>query len=247
MRNTVTVSQQYPSWAEAYEARERLVEEHGLDEHGIDQIEIERFGGRFELVVRTDEFHRDEIEHLLRSAGTPFNPPARPERRLFSAPAWRESGNGFARPLALLGAAALAGVAAYAFFGSRGRSTRQENAARPLPRMPAATITPTAGTPMFTVEVDGAPVAVTKGNSGEARAIFEGTEFKDKLRKMESDGRPLWNGSSQFTIRPASAAEIRAFVQYAETLGFEDEEEGDIILYLRPIDSPDEFDETQDG
>jgi hypothetical protein len=248
MRNTVTVSQQYPSWAEAYEARERLVEEHGLDEHGIDQIEIERFGGRFELVVRTDEFHRDEIEHLLRSAGTPFNPPAWPERRMFSPPAWREPGNGLVRPLALLGAAALAGVAAYALFGPRGRSTRQENAPRPLPRATAATTAATpVGTPMFTLEVDGAPVAVTKGNPGEARAIFDGSEFRDKLRKMESDGRPLWNGSGRFTIRPASAAEIRAFVQYAETLGFEDEEEGDLILYLRPIDSPDEYDETQDG
>jgi hypothetical protein len=36
-------------------------------------------------------------------------------------------------------------------------------------------------------------------------------------------------------------------VEYAEKLGFEDEEEGEIILYLVPIDTPDEFDETQDG
>jgi hypothetical protein len=244
MRNTVTVSQQYPSWAEAYEARERLVEEHGLDEHGIDQIEIERFGGKFELLVRTDEFHRDEIEHLLRSAGTPFNPPTRPMPRMFNTPAGSDSRNGFARPLLLLGAAALAGVATYALLGARGSPAGQKNAARPLPRVPAAA---PARTPMFTLEVDGAPVAVTKGNAGEARAAFDSAEFKDKVRKMESDGRPLWNGSGQFTIRPATAAEIRAFVQYAETLGFEDEEEGDLILYLRPIDSPDEFDETQDG
>ena len=100
---------------------------------------------------------------------------------------------------------------------------------------------------MFTLEADGTPVAVTKGNEGEARAIFESAEFKEKLRSLESDGRPLWNGNGHLTIRPASTAEIRAFVQYAETLGFEDEEEGEIILYLRPIDTPDECDETQDG
>ena len=71
--------------------------------------------------------------------------------------------------------------------------------------------------------------------------------FTEKLRTLESNGRPLWNGADPFRIRPASAAEIRAFVQYAETLGFEDEEEGDIVLYLRPIETPDDFDETQDG
>ena len=48
-------------------------------------------------------------------------------------------------------------------------------------------------------------------------------------------------------VRAATAAEIRAFVEYAEKMGFEDEEEGEIVLYLRPIDAPEEFDETQDG
>ena len=73
MRNVVTVSQRYPTWAAAYAARERLAEDGGFDGHGIERIDIERWAGRFELLVRTDEFHRDEIEHLLRSAGTAFN------------------------------------------------------------------------------------------------------------------------------------------------------------------------------
>jgi hypothetical protein len=103
------------------------------------------------------------------------------------------------------------------------------------------------GVPMFTLEADGQPIAVTKGNWGEARAIFDSDAFRTKLRGMESDGKPLWTGNEALTMRPASRPEIRAFVQYAETLGFEDEEEGEIILYLRPIDTPDEFDETQDG
>jgi hypothetical protein len=230
MRNTVTVSQEFPTWAAAYEARERLTQEHGFDEHGIERIDIERLGGRFELLVRTDEFHRDEIEHLLRSSGTMFNPPARRTAR----------GGSAAMPLLLLGAAAVAGMAVYTLLGSRQPRARAHGASAPQPKAPA-------GVPMFTLEVDGAPVAVTKGNWGEARAIFDSAEFKDKLRRMESDGKPLWNGGQGFRVRPASAAEIRAFVQYAETLGFEDEEEGEIILYLRPIDTEDEFDETQDG
>ena len=100
---------------------------------------------------------------------------------------------------------------------------------------------------MFTLEIRGTPTAVTKGNEGEARAIFEGTDFKKGLLMKESDGRPLWNGVDRFEVRPAVDAEIRAFVHYAEKLGLEDEEEGEIILYLRPVDTSDEFDETQDG
>ena len=228
MRNTVTVSQEFPTWAAAYEARERLAQEHGFDEHGIERIDIERLGGRFELLVRTDEFHRDQIEHLLRSSGTTFNPPAR-----------RARGGSAVVPLLLLGAAAVAGMAVYTMLGSRPQRPRKDGAA---PQAGA-----TAIVPMFTLEADGTPIAVTKGNEGEARAIFESAEFRTKLRAMESDGQPLWNGAGQLTIRPASRAEIRAFVQYAETLGFDDEEEGEIILYLTPIDTPDEFDETQDG
>jgi hypothetical protein len=228
MRNIVTVSQRYPTWAAAYAARQRLAED-GLDEHGIERIDIERLAGKFELLVRTDEFHRDEIEHLLRSELPASDPPAPRERRRRRA----------AAPLLLLGAAAVAGIAAYALTSGRGgRRASPDGAAHPHEA---------AGTPMFTLEVGGAPVAVTKGNESEARALFESAAFRDKLRALESDGRPLWNGADPFRIRAASPAEIRAFVQYAETLGFEDEEEGEIVLYLRPIETPDEFDETQDG
>ncbi len=64
---------------------------------------------------------------------------------------------------------------------------------------------------------------------------------------VSSDGHPLWNRTDRLTIRPATGSEVHALVEYAEKLGFDDEEEGEIILYLVPIDTPDEFDETQDG
>jgi uncharacterized protein YjiS (DUF1127 family) len=231
MRGIVTVTQRFPTWAAAYEARERLLQDHDLDDYGIERVDIERLGGRFELLVRTDEFHRDQIEHALRSSDGRLSAPATRPRR---------SGSPVV-PLLMAGAATVAAIGLLSALWPR-REGQVRGSQTSTPRTEAPT-----GTPMFTLEVDGAPVAVTKGNRGEARAIFEGAEFKDKLRRMESDGRPLWNGGGSFNIRPASRAEIRAFVQYAETLGFEDDEEGEIILYLRPIDSPDEFDETQDG
>ena len=229
MRNVVTVTQDFPSWAAASAARDRLARDKGFDEFGIERIDIERLGSRFELLVRTDEFHRDQIEHLLRSSGTPFNPPARADAR------------GRALPLLLAGAAAVATVGVLAALWPR-RASGTASRAHEEPRTAAP-----AGAPMFTLEVDGAPIAVTKGNRAEAQATFDSGEFRQKLRTMESDGTALWNGGGRLSIRPASPSEIRAFVQYAETLGFEDEEEGEIILYLRPIDTPDEFDETQDG
>jgi hypothetical protein len=237
MRNAVTVTQRFPSWAAAYDARQRLSENDGFDQHGIERIEIERFGGRFELLVRTDQFHQAEVEHLLRSAGTVINPPAtgRVERQRSTV------------PLLLAGGATLAAVALVAGLWPRGERRPKANGGSPPQAMnPTAGVAPHL-TPMYTLEIEGTPVAVTKGNEGEARAIFDGQEFKTKLRGMTSDGRPLWTGAGGFRIRPATGPEIRAFVQYAEALGFEDEEEGDIILYVQPIDSPDEFDETQDG
>jgi hypothetical protein len=106
MRNTVTVSQRFPTWAAANEARDRLAGNDGFERYGIDRIDIERFGGEFELVIRTDEFHRDQIEHLLRSSGTMFNPPT--ERP------WAEAG--LTSSLWMFGIAAAAGAVLYGLF-----------------------------------------------------------------------------------------------------------------------------------
>jgi hypothetical protein len=244
MRSHVTVTQEFQTWAAACAARDYLAH-GGLLEYGIDRVDIERLNDRFELVIRTDEFHRDQIEHLLRSTGTPLNPT-------------REGGSGWAKPTPLV----IAGIATAAVAGLflalwPRRERRRAIAERPQPRPRSGTdaaagvaaLRPEASAtiPMFTLEAGGSALAVTKGNEGEARAIFESADFRGKLRRMESDGRALWDGAAPFRIRPASPAEVRAFVQYAETLGLEDEEEGDIVLYLTPVDGADEFDETQDG
>ncbi|HEY7386074.1 MAG TPA: hypothetical protein VH743_20635 [Beijerinckiaceae bacterium] len=231
MRNSVTVTQTFPSLAAANAVRERLAEERGFDRYGIDEVAIERLGGQFELLIRTDEYHRDQIEHLLRSSGTAFNPPAAQTRR------W-----GAVAPALLLGAAAVTSVALYTLWNRSER--RPDGAVRlrgsgPLHERP--------GTPMFTLEVGSTPIAVTKGNEGEARAVFDDPAFRQRLRSLENNGRPLWNGNDLLGIRPATPSEIRALVEYADKLGFDDEEEGEIVLYLVPVDNADEFDETQDG
>ena len=111
MRNTVTVMQRFPSWGAAYDARARLAEDDGFDRYSIDEVEIGRFGNEFALLVQTDEFHRDQIEHLLRSAGTRFNPPLRPAQGRSNS----------ASPLVLLGAAAVAGVLTFVLLNRRKR------------------------------------------------------------------------------------------------------------------------------
>jgi hypothetical protein len=107
MHNTVTISQRFPTWAAANEARDRLAQGDGFERYGIDRIDIERFGGEFELLIRTDEFHRDQIEHLLRSSGTMFNPPAA-ERP------WAEVG--LTSSLLVFGIAAVGGAFLYSLF-----------------------------------------------------------------------------------------------------------------------------------
>ena len=100
---------------------------------------------------------------------------------------------------------------------------------------------------MFTLEIGGRPVAMTKGNEGEARAAFAADEFKSGLQTKTADGVPLWNGVDSFRVREATPSEVRAFVQYAEKMGYDDEEEGEIVLYLQPVDTAEDFDESQDG
>ena len=68
-------------------------------------------------------------------------------------------------------------------------------------------------------------------------------------RSADQDHRwgSLWNGTDSLRLRDATPSEVRAFVEDAEKMGFDDEEEGEVVLYLQPIDTPGEYDESQDG
>ena len=66
---------------------------------------------------------------------------------------------------------------------------------------------------MFTLEVGGRHIAVTKGSEGEPHAAFATNECKRSLRVKTTDGIPLWNGTDSFRIRDATPGEVPAFVR----------------------------------
>jgi hypothetical protein len=88
---------------------------------------------------------------------------------------------------------------------------------------------------MHTLEIDSRPVALTNGDRGQARQLFEAEDFKNDLRSMKSDGKPLWDGSSAFNVRPATAPEILAYRQaVVEEIGDDD---GVHAFFFGPIDA----------
>lgn len=64
---------------------------------------------------------------------------------------------------------------------------------------------------MFTLDIAGRPVAMTDADAPQARELFSSEEFKNDLRSLESEGRPLWDGSAPLEVRPSSEEEIEAF------------------------------------
>ena len=92
---------------------------------------------------------------------------------------------------------------------------------------------------MFTLEIDGRPIAITDAEEVQARDIFQSDEFRQDLAVMTSEGTPLWNGQAPLTIRPASEQEIAAFeAPEFDVDDDEDEEDGDgvFVTFLVPID-----------
>lgn len=119
---------------------------------------------------------------------------------------------------------------------------------------------------MYTLEINGVAIAMTDADEAEAREIFMSDSFKDDLRQFTSGGQPIWNGASDFVVRPANDDEEDLFddalddeedmddeddvdgtaVATEEDLEDEDEDdfddEGASIMFLVPIDQLDEED-----
>ncbi|WP_262271772.1 hypothetical protein [Microvirga yunnanensis] len=93
---------------------------------------------------------------------------------------------------------------------------------------------------MFTLEIDGRPIAITDAEEGRARDIFESDEFKEDLTVMTSDGTPLWDGQASLTIRPASDQEVAAFEASEFDVNDADEDaeddDGVFVTFLVPVD-----------
>ena len=94
----IVITERFPTWAAASAARNRLYQNGGVQRFGIEHANIDRIGSEFALMIHTDEAHRSDIEHLLRSSGTMFDRPL--GQRPGSEP-------GFASPLLIFGIAVL--------------------------------------------------------------------------------------------------------------------------------------------
>lgn len=105
---------------------------------------------------------------------------------------------------------------------------------------------------MFTLEIKGTPLVVTNATENEATDLFESEEFKEDLRTLTTEGRPLWDGTSPLVIRPASKEEIESFDTALDDDDFEDEDGGDDetdddddpidVVFLVEVDDSDESD-----
>lgn len=90
---------------------------------------------------------------------------------------------------------------------------------------------------MYTLEINGRPVAVAGCNEDQARQVFEGERFKSDLRAMASDDRPLWDGSAPFNIRPATDPEAEAYRLAADAELTDDDDDGGVrVMFMDPLD-----------
>ena len=108
---------------------------------------------------------------------------------------------------------------------------------------------------MFTLEIDGTAIAVINGDEATARDLFTCDGFKEDIRTLTVDGKPIWNGTSELKVRAASQDEIEEFdeaiaadqgegdfepdPQHANEASDDEEDEADIV-FLVDIDDEDE-------
>lgn len=79
---------------------------------------------------------------------------------------------------------------------------------------------------MFTLEINGTPIAVTDADESEARELFASNGFKQDLREFTTGGKPVWDGSSPFVVRAATEKEVEYFDDAAlDDDDFDDDEE----------------------
>lgn len=105
---------------------------------------------------------------------------------------------------------------------------------------------------MYTLVIDGVAVAMTDADEAEAREIFDSEDFKADLAEFTSDGKPLWNGETAFTIRPATEDEEDLFDDSLDgddedEEDDEEEEDGASVVFLVVVDQfDDDFDDEDE-
>jgi hypothetical protein len=96
---------------------------------------------------------------------------------------------------------------------------------------------------IFVLEIKGTAVlAFEADDMDDARAFAGDTDELEDLTELTSNGAPLWNGKDDIGVRAATQDETDLF---EEERGEDWEEEPhadaeDFIVYLVPLDEPDE-------
>lgn len=102
---------------------------------------------------------------------------------------------------------------------------------------------------MHTLLIDGVAIAVTDADREDAEALFSSDGFKDDLKSLTVEGRPLWDGVAAFTVREASEDEVAVFDDFEDgdfddEFGEDDEDAGEAEALAD--DEADEDDEEDD-
>ena len=97
---------------------------------------------------------------------------------------------------------------------------------------------------MFTLEIGDRPIAITDANEAEARAVFEGEEFRHDMQRWQAEGAPVWDGRTPMTLRPSTEEEIAHFrgPDPHPPHGAEDDD-GPTIMMLIDAYDPDDLEE----
>ena len=103
---------------------------------------------------------------------------------------------------------------------------------------------------MFTLEINGTAIVVTNAAENEARELLQSDDFKEDLKTLTAEGRPLWDGTSPLTVRAATEDEVEAFEEALEDEDYQDEDPTDDdddpidVVFLVEVDDDDEEDDS---
>ena len=95
---------------------------------------------------------------------------------------------------------------------------------------------------MFTVEIEGRAIAVTNAQEAQARELIESEEFLEDLTVIHSGGKPIWDGETELSLRPATPAEVEEF-EDADDLDEDetvDEDEPSVVFLIDIDDEEDD-------
>jgi hypothetical protein len=97
---------------------------------------------------------------------------------------------------------------------------------------------------MFTLEINGTPIAITDADEQEARRVFDGEEFRHDMQRWRTDQGPIWDGKAAFHVRPSSKEETEHFETPDPYPSHGTEEDrGPTIMFLVDAHDPDDLED----